>query len=488
MMRGWYSTNGPHNTTGPRNLMPPSLSLESAPLHVLLADEDAAVRRACGEIVRGAGMVAHEEDFPERARSLLMGKGADIVLVDEKIATGAGSELLEELRLLRPEIAIVWMTSASTVQLAVDAMRFGASDYLVKPFSAEELELVLQRLGRQRLLDATSRGLRERLRSGQGMGDLLGESPEMEKLFRIIARVAQSMHPVLILGESGTGKELVARAIHAHGLGAGKPFVPVDCGSLAPTLIESELFGHVKGAFTGAHRPNDGLMVAAGSGTVFLDEIGELPLDLQAKLLRALQEKEVRPLGGSHAVPIRARILAATHQDLTAMVEQGKFRRDLYYRLNVVKLKLPALRERREDIPLLAAHFLERNSREMGRAFRLSADALGFLAEYGWQGNVRELKNAIDRACNTTSGEVIEMAEMSTVIQDAWKNAVIAKKKPVENSADPMPQVKTLAELEKQAILAMLEQVNGDKLLAARLLDIGKTTLYRKLKEYGVTL
>jgi two-component system response regulator HydG len=468
--------------------MPPSLPLESAPLHVLLADEDAAIRRACGEIVRGAGMVAHEEDFPERARSLLMGKGADIVLVDEKIATGAGSELLEELRLLRPEVAIVWMTSASTVQLAVDAMRFGASDYLVKPFSAEELELVLQRLGRQRLLDATSRGLRERLRSGQGMGDLLGESPEMEKLFRIIARVTQSMHPVLILGESGTGKELVARAIHAHGLGAGKPFVPVDCGSLAPTLIESELFGHVKGAFTGAHRPNDGLMVAAGSGTVFLDEIGELPLDLQAKLLRALQEKEVRPLGGSHAVPIRARILAATHQDLTAMVEQGKFRRDLYYRLNVVKLKLPALRERREDIPLLAAHFLERNSREMGRAFRLSADALGFLAEYAWQGNVRELKNAIDRACNTTSGEVIEMAEMSTVIQDAWKNAVIAKKKPAEDSTDPMPQVKTLAELEKHAILTMLEQVNGDKLLAARLLDIGKTTLYRKLKEYGVTL
>jgi two-component system response regulator HydG len=468
--------------------MPPSFSPESAPLHVLLADEDAAIRRACGEIVRGAGMVAHEEDFPERARSLLMGKGADIVLVDEKIATGAGSELLEELRLLRPEVAIVWMTSASTVQLAVDAMRFGASDYLVKPFSAEELELVLQRLGRQRLLDATSRGLRERLRSGQGMGDLLGESPEMEKLFRIIARVAQSMHPVLILGESGTGKELVARAIHAHGLGAGKPFVPVDCGSLAPTLIESELFGHVKGAFTGAHRPNDGLMVAAGSGTVFLDEIGELPLDLQAKLLRALQEKEVRPLGGSHAVPIRARILAATHQDLTAMLEQGKFRRDLYYRLNVVKLKLPALRERREDIPLLAAHFLERNSREMKRAFRLSAETLAFLVDYAWPGNIRELSNAIDRACNLCSGEVIEMGEMSTGIQDAWKQAAAVRQRPKQPAGDDeSPAVLTMAEREREAILTTLEQVKGDKLLAARLLNIGKTTLYRKLKEYGAT-
>jgi two-component system response regulator HydG len=435
-------------------------------------------------------MVAHEEEFPGRARALLMGKGADIVLVDEKIATGEGSDVLEELRLLRPEVAVVWMTSASTVQLAVDAMRFGASDYLVKPFSAEELGTVLQRLARGRTLDAASRGLRERLRSGRGMGDLLGESAEMEKLFRIVARVAQSMHPVLILGESGTGKELVARAIHANGLGAGKPFVPVDCGSLAPTLIESELFGHVKGAFTGAHRPNEGLLVAAGGGTVFLDEIGELPLDLQAKLLRALQEKEVRPLGGSHAVPIRARILAATHRDLTAMVEQQEFRRDLYYRLNVVKLKLPPLRERKEDIPLLAAHFLERNSREMGRAFRLSGEALGFLVEFDWPGNVRELKNAIDRACNTTTGDVLEMAEMITLVTDAWKQAREAKTKPAESMKDAEGQagrVMTLAEREKDAILSTLEQVKGDKLLAARLLDIGKTTLYRKLKEYGVT-
>jgi two-component system response regulator HydG len=310
----------------------------------------------------------------------------------------------------------------------------------------------------------------------------------MEKLFRILARVAQSTHPVLILGESGTGKELVARAVHANGLGAGKPFVPVDCGSLAPTLIESELFGHVKGAFTGAHRSNDGLMVTAGSGTVFLDEIGELPLDLQAKLLRALQEKEVRPLGGNHAVPIKARILAATHQDLPAMVEQGRFRRDLYYRLNVVKMTLPPLRERKEDIPLLAAHFLERNSREMKRPFRLSAETLAFLVDYAWPGNIRELSNAIDRACNFCSGEVIEMGEMTTSIQDAWKHAAAVRQKPRETGMNEAPQVLTLAEREKEAILTTLEQVKGDKLLAARLLDIGKTTLYRKLKEYGVTL
>ena len=467
--------------------MLPSLQPESAPLHVLVADDDSSIRRACCEIAAGEGMVAHEAELSSRARGLLLAKGVDIVLVDETIATGTGSDLLEELRQMRPDVAVVWMTSASTVQLALDALRFGASDYLIKPFSAEELAAVLRRLAERRTVDATTRGLRERLRSGHGVGNILGESPEMEKLYRILARVAQTVHPVLILGESGTGKELVARAIHANGPGAGKPFVPVDCGSLAPTLIESELFGHVKGAFTGAHRPNDGLLVAAGSGTVFLDEIAELPLDLQAKLLRALQEKEVRPLGGNHSVPIRARILAATHQDLTAMVEQGRFRRDLYYRLNVVKLTLPPLRERKEDIPLLTAHFLERNSLEMRRAFRLSAETLTFLVDYSWPGNVRELSNAIDRACNLASGEVIEMGEMSTSIRDAWMQSTVARRPQPPDATDTALNVMTLAELEKRAILTTLEQVKGDKLLAAKLLNIGKTTLYRKLKEYGET-
>lgn len=466
------------------SLMVPPIQPESAPLHVMVADDDASIRRACCEIASNEGMVAHEAQLTSRARGLLLAKGVDIVLVDESIATGTGSELLEELRQMHPDVAVVWMTSASTVQLALDALRFGASDYLIKPFSAEELSAVLRRLAERRTVDNVSRGLRERLRTGRGMGNLLGESPEMEKLYRILARVAQTIHPVLIIGESGTGKELVARAIHANGPGAGKPFVPVDCGSLAPTLIESELFGHLKGAFTGAHRPNEGLMVAAGSGTVFLDEIAELPLDLQAKLLRALQEKEVRPLGGSHAVPIRARILAATHQDLGSMVEQGKFRRDLYYRLNVVKLTLPPLRERKEDIPLLAAHFLERNSLEMRRTFRLSAETLTFLVEYAWPGNVRELSNAIDGACSLTSGEVIEMGEMTTSIRDAWMHATVSRREKPQPDLAETP-VETLAEMEKRAILTTLEQVKGDKLLAARLLNIGKTTLYRKLKEYG---
>lgn len=483
MMRGWEVP--PLQLPG--STMPLPLPQNAAPLHVLVTDGDAAIRRACCVIAAGVGMVAHEADVSESTRGLLLAKGADIVLIDEMIATGPGFRLLEELRQLRPDVAVVWMTSGSTVQRAVEAMRSGASDYLVKPFSAEELSTVLRRLSGRRELDSESRGLRERLRNGHGMGNILGQSPEMEKLFRILSRVAQSTHPVLIVGESGTGKELAARAIHGNGPGAGKPFVPVDCGSLAPTLIESELFGHVKGAFTGAHRASEGLMAAAGSGTVFLDEVAELPMDLQAKLLRALQEKEVRPLGGSHTVPIKARVLAATHQDLQGMVEQNKFRRDLYYRLNVVKITMPPLRERREDIPLLAAHFIENNSRGMRRPFRLSAEALGYLVEYAWPGNVRELANAIDRACSSSSHDVLELADFATCILDSWKQANVSRStRPVARDGAACA-VKTLAEQEREAILATLAQVKGDKLLAARLLDIGKTTLYRKLKEYGVT-
>ncbi len=461
---------------------------EPAPLYVLVADDDKTLRDACCDVATGAGMVAQGTKLSVRSSDLLLSNGVDILLVDGAIASGSGSELLEKVREMRPEVDVVWMTSASTVELTLEALRYGASDYLIKPFSREELHSVLQRLADRRALDVASRGLRDRLRSGRGMGSLLGGSPQMEKLYRILARVSQTIHPVLILGESGTGKELVARAIHANGPGAGKPFVPVDCGSLAPTLIESELFGHVKGAFTGAHRPNDGLMVTAGSGTVFLDEIAELPLDLQAKLLRALQEKEVRPVGGNHAVPIRARILAATHQDLAGMVEEGKFRRDLYYRLNVVKLTLPPLRERQEDIPLLAAHFLERNSLEMRRSFRLSADALQSLTEYSWPGNVRELANAVDRACSLTASDVIELGEMSTAVQDAWMHTKVTQRQKRTETIEAASAVMTLAEREKEAILNTIEQVNGDKLLAARLLGIGKTTLYRKLKEYEATL
>ena len=272
----------------------------------------------------------------------------------------AGLEALNQIKSRRPDAVIVVVTGYGTVQSAVQAMKNGAYDYVTKPFSLEELRLLLDRLASHLKLKTENRVLREKIKSKQGFGNIIGRSPEMEKLYRIVAKAANSTHPVLILGESGTGKELIARSIHFSGPFRGKPFIPVDCGSLVPTLIESELFGHVKGAFTGAQHAKDGLLTIADGGTVFLDEVGELPIDLQAKLLRAIQEKEIRPVGSTKHIPINVRILAATNRDLEEAVAQGTFRRDLYFRLNVLSLRIPSLRERRQDIPILASHFLER--------------------------------------------------------------------------------------------------------------------------------
>ena len=461
----------------------------AAPLHLLVVDHDAAVRSACAEIAAGLGYAVESTGDMAQARSLLRGRAADILLVNLPYGSGQGLELVSEVKLLYPQTAVIAMTASSSVNAAVEAMRCGARDYLTKPFAMDELSTVLDRAAQSLMTDTAARQLRERLRLSEGLGSMIGRSAEMEKLYRILSKVAQSTHPVLILGESGTGKELVARTIHAYGPNSQKPFLPVDCGSLVPTLIESELFGYVKGAFTGANRSKDGLLVSAEGGTVFLDEIGELSLDLQAKLLRALQEREVRPVGATHRVPIRARIVAATNRDLAAMVASGSFRKDLFYRLNVVNLRLPALRDRREDIPLLAAHFLDRISREHGRKFTLSDQALQTMMCHDWPGNVRELEHAIERACALSSGPVLHLGDLPTQLQQqGLQHGLDARRAAVGDPAqeDGAPQLKTLAELEREAILGAIRTLNGDKLQAARLLGIGKTTLYRKLKEYGI--
>jgi two-component system response regulator HydG len=457
-------------------------------LRVLVVDDDSAVRRACCEIVSRLGFVPLSAASVPEARDVLAGQHVDMLLLDLKLPGGGGLKLLSEVRTLYPETGVVVMTAFATVSSAVEAMRIGAGDYLTKPFALEELTNVLDRSSRRLHFDIESRKLREKLRSQNGMGNLIGSSPEMEKVYRILSKVAFSTHPVLILGESGTGKELVARSIHTNGPNAAKPFVPVDCGSLVPTLIESELFGYVKGAFTGANRARDGLLAAAEGGTVFLDEIGELPLDLQAKLLRALQEREVRPVGATHAVPISARVLAATNRDLGEMVAQGLFRKDLYFRLNVVNLKLPPLRERRKDIAVLAEYFLERLQRETGVAHSFSQDAIRLMTEYDWPGNVRELEHAIERACALSSGPVLHMADLPTQLQDfrMHRNAAEASAAGEGAGASPASGIVSIADMEKHAILGTIRQLHGDKLMAARLLGIGKTTLYRKLKEYGV--
>jgi len=446
-------------------------------LNLMIIDDERAVREVCREVAQSLGFNTCVADSAEHAYRMLDSQGTDVVLLDLRLPGAGGLEALRQIKERRPEAAVIVVTGYGTVQSAVQAMKNGAYDYVTKPFSMEELRLLLERVSAHLKLKTENRILREKVKSKQGFGSIIGRAPEMEKLYRIIAKAAHSNHPVLIMGESGTGKEMVARAIHFSGPYRDKPFIPVDCGSLVPTLIESELFGYVKGAFTGAGQPKDGLLAIAEGGTAFLDEIGELPVDLQAKLLRAIQEKEIRPVGSTKRVPINVRILAATNRDLEHAVSQGAFRRDLYFRLNVLSLRIPPLRERRQDIPLLAGHFLDRMTRSSGFERTLSDDAMKAMLAYDWPGNVRELENCLERACALTTGPVIHVQDLPSSIHGAVSL--------LSEAGNGSPRILPMAELEKQTILSTITQLNGDKLLAARMLGIGKTTLYRKLKEYS---
>jgi DNA-binding NtrC family response regulator len=448
-------------------------------LNLLIVDDERSIRDACREVALSLGFTAHVADSAEHAYRLLQTHNIDAILLDLRLPGAGGLEALGRIRAQNPEALVIVVTGYGTVQSAVQAMKHGAYEYVTKPFSADELRILLERVSNHLKLKTENRMLREKLKSRQGYGGLIGRAPEMEKLYRIIAKAANSSHPVLILGESGTGKELVARSIHYSGPFRDKPFIPVDCGSLVPTLIESELFGYVKGAFTGANQAKDGLLAIAEGGTVFLDEVGELPVDLQAKLLRALQEKEIRPVGSTRRIPINVRVLAATNRDLEQAVTEGTFRRDLYFRLNVLSLRIPAVRERREDIPLLIAHFMERSSRASGQEKILSDDTLKAMLAYDWPGNVRELENCLERTCAFTSGPMINVTDLPPAIARTQAPAS-------SNGNGHSPKrIVPMAELERQSILNAIAELNGDKLQAARLLGIGKTTLYRKLKDYS---
>ena len=446
-------------------------------LTLLIVDDERAIREACREVAGSLGFRTLAADSAEHAYRILTEQPIDVVLLDLRLPGAGGLEALDQIKQRRPDAVTVVITGYGTVQSAVHAMKNGAYDYVTKPFGLEELKILLDRVATHLKLRSENRMLREQVKSKQGFGSIVGRAPEMEKLYRIIAKAAHSTHPVLILGESGTGKEMVARAIHFSGPLREKPFIPVDCGSLVPTLIESELFGYVKGAFTGAMHAKEGLLAIGEGGTVFLDEVGELPTDLQAKLLRAIQEREIRPVGSTKSIPINVRILAATNRDLEQAVTQGSFRRDLYFRLNVLSLRIPSLRERRQDIPLLASHFLERLSRGAVQERTLSDEALKAMIAYDWPGNVRELENCLERACAFTTGPMIHAGDLPPAIS---KISLAAAEEPAGSS-----KILPMSELERVTILNAIAQLNGDKLLAARLLGIGKTTLYRKLKEYG---
>ena len=445
-------------------------------LNLLIVDDERAIREVCREVAQSLGFNAMVADSAEHVYRVLEAQNIDVFLLDLKLPGAGGLDALRRIKERRPDAEVIVVTGYATVQSAVLAMKNGAYDYVTKPFSMDQLKVLLERVRGHLRLKSENRMLREKVKSTQGFGGIIGRAPEMEKLYRMITKAAQSSHPVLILGESGTGKELVARSIHFSGPYRDQPFIPVDCGSLVPTLIESELFGYVKGAFTGAVQAKEGLLSMAEGGTIFLDEIGELPVDLQAKLLRAIQEKEVRPVGSTKRVNINVRILAATNRDLEQAVSSGTFRRDLYFRLNVLNLRIPPLRERRQDVPLLIEHFLDKLSRDSGRQLKLSDNAMKMMLAYDWPGNVRELENSLERACAISSGPILQMVDLPSSITGDGHSL---------SNRSESAKIISMSELEKNAILSTITQVNGDKLMAARLLGIGKTTLYRKLKEYA---
>jgi len=461
----------------PTTVPPPIVGPDENPPvpELLVIDNDRIVREACREAACSLGWRANVTESIDQAIWLADSRGIDVVLLDWNLPNGLAPELLRQLKNRRRECGVVVLVHDDDIRSAVAAMRAGAFDCLAKPFGLRELKSVLENVSEHLRQSAEKQDSKRANRCAHVFAGIVGAAPEMEMLYRIIDKAAKSVHPVLILGESGTGKELVARSIHFSGPFRDKPFIPVDCGSLVPSLVESELFGHVKGAFTGAVQTKPGLLSMAEGGTVFLDEVGELPLDLQSKLLRAIQEREVRPVGSTKSIPIHVRILAATNRDLEEAVGKGEFRCDLYFRLNVLTLRIAPLRERRQDIPLLVTGFLERETKRANRAYEISDDALAAMMAYDWPGNVRELKNCIEQCCALNSGPTIHITDLP--------NSVTGEQK-LASSETGQSRILSMADVEQRAILGAIEQLNGDKLKAAKLLGIGKTTLYRKLKTY----
>jgi DNA-binding NtrC family response regulator len=392
----------------------------------------------------------------------------------------SGLEFLEKAKKLLPRTEVAVMTGHGSVETAVQAMKLGAYDYISKPFAPlEELRLFLRRMAEKVRLVEENQFLRERVDTQTGLHGIMGASAKIQDVLRMISRLKDTRTPVLITGESGTGKELVARAIHFRGSFANRPFVAVDCGSLVPTLIESELFGYEKGAFTGALRSKTGLFQSASGGTIFLDEIGELPLEMQAKLLRVLQEKEVRPVGSNQKIKVDVRVIAATNRDLEVEYRKGAFRKDLYFRLNVVTVYVPTLRERRSDIPLLASWFLDRYA--PGASVQITQAATKCLLQYEWPGNVRELENCIERAVALGDRKIIDVNDLPPSLAPA----------PGSGPAEGMPAAAGLSstdleDIERITIQRVFEQVNGDKARARKMLGISRATLYRKLKRYNI--
>lgn len=451
------------------------------PVRTLLVEDEANMVRTLTKILERKGYVVDAAGTGEEALQRLSAASYDLVITDLNMPVMDGMQLLREMKQQQQQQldpVIIVLTGHGTIQSAVEAMKLGAGDYLIKPCHPDELLMVAARLLELRQLRREVTHLRQQLREVERFGEIIGKSPRMQEIYQIIEAVSQNKSNVLLSGENGTGKELVARTIHAKGPLSAKPFLAINCGALSETLLESQLFGHRKGAFTGAIEDHEGVFQAADGGTLFLDEITEIPQPLQVKFLRAIQEKEVTPLGSTRPVRVDVRIIAATNRNLEDAVRNATFRTDLFYRLNVVPIDLPPLRERREDIPLLVERFTEDFSRVYGvEPKRVTPAAMERIIQYAWPGNIRELQNAIERAFALSSEPEITLKDLPPAVLRAEEPAPAA-----EPVIEPLP----LEEIEKRNIMAALQRTGGNKNEAARLLGIDRQRLYRKIEKYGL--
>lgn len=443
---------------------------------ILVVDDEEVARESLAVWLKEDGYTVETAASGQDAVGKALQHDYAIYFVDLKMPGGMdGLETMRELRRIHPDAVVVIITAFATVETAIRAMKEGAQEYIVKPCNLDEISLLVDRIIQVRNLQRENAILRKKLSRRYRLHDIISKNPQMHEIFRLIEQVAPLRSTILIQGESGTGKELVARAIHYSGDRADKPFISVSCGALAETLLESELFGHEKGSFTGAAARKKGKFELAEGGTLLLDEIGDIPAKLQVDLLRVLQERSFYRVGGTEEVKVDVRIIAATNRDLRAAVEQGTFRDDLYYRLNVINIVIPPLRERREDIPLLAEFLLERLCHELGREIDdISKDAVRLLMNYDWPGNVRELENAMERAMVTCQDRVLGQSDFAFLLRDD------------RSKGWSVPPTMSLQELEKLAIVSTLDRTRGNIKESAEILGIDRSTLYDKLKRYEI--
>lgn len=444
------------------------------PARILVVDDEQRMRELLHKVLLRAGYEVAQAPCGREALTLTRQQAFDLVLTDIRMPEMDGMALLAALRAETPETTVVMMTAFGTVDSAVEAMKQGAYHYISKPFQLDEVLIVVQRAIEEKQLRLELVSMRAALKERFGFASMVGKSTAMREIYDLIERVAPSTATVMIQGRSGTGKELVARALHVNGPRCERPFVPVNCSAIPEDLLESELFGHVKGSFTGAVTDRKGLFLEADTGTLFLDEIGDMGTDLQAKLLRVLQDRKVRPVGGTKEASVDVRVVAATNQNLESRVAEGLFREDLFFRLNVIPINLPDLRHRPEDVPLLVEHFLERHAAQSGGHKVMSREAMSAMVKYTWPGNVRELENAVERASVLCRGDEIVLSDLPDNIRSEQGGRL----------AHAVSDEASLAEVERDYIELVLERVEGNQTQASEILGIDRRTLYRKLQTW----